>query len=1066
MKRLCFLVIASLSISFSVLAQNDLLTNHFVPKITPPNVSAFQTVNLSNVNSYTGAANISIPVFNIQLGKINIPISIDYLSTGVKPNETSSNIGKNWSLNAGGSIIKIIKGTEDFSASFIQPYKAGANELVKYTDLCNPNTNNNILKRLGWLLQSVPFSTKDYLDMSSNCSDKSYSVADIINKSSIKRDEFPDLFIANAPGLSSKFTHRLNRSIMELEKQGNIITTYIGKSGIINFFPEFSMPMFPGINYTYDGGPARRLTCVNSIDITNVQGVKYKFNDLDVIQYVQRNMIDNVPNAGDDVRLTSQEISSYNLSSIEDTEGNKVEFIYEKYQVSQSEFKKRSSYFLSTNQTFSPQSLMSTEIKYPQLNRLKKIMYRTGNVEFFYTKSREDVIGDYALTSIVVRDIHNKIIKEVRLEQNYFISNNACSAPTCKNLKLEKIQVYGRNNEKLPPYQFTYNNTKLPERGSHYVDFLGYANNQVPSNFFGKSIIEGKESELIPSPILYFSPYKKRLSISPIKIYSDTYMTGGIISLASSKTYSKAGILEKVITPTGATQEYFYELNKFITEDGLEVTGGGLRIKKQQIKDELGQTQMKRYHYIDATGKSSGYLNNLPLYGIPKAYDNAYNIKKEVNQKIATAIQQGNIKLNIFSSPQTNIQLTNGSAIGYSKIIIEENNNGYEIQTFTSPKEFPIEEPAFNASYLGANAEIEIRYAYENGTFFQYFNNKDILLGKIKTISQYDNDNKLLSKKQMTYEYKVTETMKRVTKVYKSQMLSGVSPGEDYSFLFTTTLHSERNLNTKVLDTQFLRDKKISTDTKFIYDSSFPFVNEVITSSSKDTKLLVNRKFYPFQTDRFDGIDANDNAMNIALKNANRIGVPVMEKSFKKIGEQPESLLQTQRVTYKNFGQKILPHQFYSSKGAAGLQIRTTNKSYDDYGNLTSTIQLKGTPISFIWGYQNSLPIAKLENITYADIPSNIIEQLQNLSNSDVDSCNENTCTEESLRTNLNTLRSLFPNAMITTYTHDPFIGVTSITDNKGYTSYYTYDGLGRLKEAKDHDSYILSQYNYNFKNL
>ncbi|WP_282086828.1 hypothetical protein [Aquimarina algiphila] len=1066
MKRLYFLLIMSLLIYSNVLAQNDLLTNHFVPKITPPNVGAFQTVNLSNVNNYTGATNISIPIFTIQLGKISIPISIDYLSTGLKPNEVSSNIGKNWSLNAGGNVTKVIKGTEDFSASFINPFKIGVNELVKYSDLCNPNTNNNTLQSVGWLLQAAPFSTKDYLDMASTCIDKSYPILDIINKPSIKRDEFPDLFIANAPGLSSKFTHRRDRSVMEIEKQGNAINTQIGKSEVINLFPEFNMPLFPGNNYTYDGGPPRRLQCINAIDITNVQGVKYTFNDLDIVQYVQRNMLNNYPEVGTPVRLTSQEVSSYNLSTIEDTEGNKVDFIYEKYQISQSEFKKRSSYSLQTNQTFTTKSLMSTELRYPQLNRLKKIIYRTGSVEFFYTKSREDLIGDYALTSIIVKDIHNKIIKEVRLEQNYFVSNNACSAPTCKNLKLDKIQVFGRDNEQMPPYQFLYNNTKLPERGSHYVDFLGYANNQVPSVNFGQSVVVGKESTLIPTPIIYFSPYKKRLSLSPIKIYSDTYTTNGVLSLSSSETYAKAGILEKIITPTGAIQEYFYELNKFVTEDGLEITGGGLRIKKQQVKNELGETQIKRYHYTDSTGRSSGYLNNLPLYGIPKAYGDAYTIRESVSSRMATAILEGDIKLDIFSSPQTNIQLTHGSAIGYSRVIIEENNNGHEEQTFTSPKEFPIEEPSFNSLYVGANSEIEIKYAYENGTFFQYFNDKDILLGKPKTIRQYDNDSKLLFETQLTYEHKVTEKMKQPIKVYKSQMLTGVNPEEDYSFLFGTTLYSEYNLNTKVIETQFLNDKKISTDTKFNYDANFPFVNEIITSSSKDTKLLINRKYYPFQTDRFDGIDTNDDAINIKLKNANRIGIPIMEKYFIKIDEQPESLMETKRIGYNDFGQKQLPYQFYSSKGSDAIQVRTINKSYDNYGNLTSTSQLKGIPISFIWGYQNSLPIAKLENIEYSDIPLNIIEQLQNLSNADVDNCVGNTCTEESLRTSLNTLRTLFPNAMITTYTHDPFIGVTSITDTKGYTSYYNYDGLGRLKQVRDQDSYILSQYNYNFKNL
>lgn len=53
---------------------------------------------------------------------------------------------------------------------------------------------------------------------------------------------------------------------------------------------------------------------------------------------------------------------------------------------------------------------------------------------------------------------------------------------------------------------------------------------------------------------------------------------------------------------------------------------------------------------------------------------------------------------------------------------------------------------------------------------------------------------------------------------------------------------------------------------------------------------------------------------------------------------------------------------------------------------------------------------------------------------------------------------------MVTTYTYDPLIGVTSITDPKGYTTYYEYDDFNRLKRVKDADEKILSQSEYHYK--
>ena len=54
---------------------------------------------------------------------------------------------------------------------------------------------------------------------------------------------------------------------------------------------------------------------------------------------------------------------------------------------------------------------------------------------------------------------------------------------------------------------------------------------------------------------------------------------------------------------------------------------------------------------------------------------------------------------------------------------------------------------------------------------------------------------------------------------------------------------------------------------------------------------------------------------------------------------------------------------------------------------------------------------------------------------------------------------------MVTTYTYDPLVGVTSITDPKGYTTYFNYDEHGRLKQVKDTNQFLLSENFYHYKN-
>ena len=105
-----------------------------------------------------------------------------------------------------------------------------------------------------------------------------------------------------------------------------------------------------------------------------------------------------------------------------------------------------------------------------------------------------------------------------------------------------------------------------------------------------------------------------------------------------------------------------------------------------------------------------------------------------------------------------------------------------------------------------------------------------------------------------------------------------------------------------------------------------------------------------------------------------------------------------------------------------------------------------------------------IENLIYASIPTQTIANLQSLSDSDNDRTLGASGNEGALRTALNALRASYPEAMVSTYTYDPLIGVTSMTDAKGYTMYYEYDEFNRLKHVKDKDGNILSENQYNYK--
>ena len=59
----------------------------------------------------------------------------------------------------------------------------------------------------------------------------------------------------------------------------------------------------------------------------------------------------------------------------------------------------------------------------------------------------------------------------------------------------------------------------------------------------------------------------------------------------------------------------------------------------------------------------------------------------------------------------------------------------------------------------------------------------------------------------------------------------------------------------------------------------------------------------------------------------------------------------------------------------------------------------------------------------------------------------------------------LYPvDAQMTTYTYDPVVGITSMTDAKNMTTYYEYDSSQRLMNIKDKDGNIIKSYTYHYQ--
>ena len=66
------------------------------------------------VGHYTGIPEISIPVYEINIGGFKMPVSISYHGGGISSDQEASAIGLGWTLNAGGMVTRTIRCTDDF----------------------------------------------------------------------------------------------------------------------------------------------------------------------------------------------------------------------------------------------------------------------------------------------------------------------------------------------------------------------------------------------------------------------------------------------------------------------------------------------------------------------------------------------------------------------------------------------------------------------------------------------------------------------------------------------------------------------------------------------------------------------------------------------------------------------------------------------------------------------------------------------------------------------------------------------------------------------------------------
>jgi len=249
----------------------------------------------------------------------------------------------------------------------------------------------------------------------------------------------------------------------------------------------------------------------------------------------------------------------------------------------------------------------------------------------------------------------------------------------------------------------------------------------------------------------------------------------------------------------------------------------------------------------------------------------------------------------------------------------------------------------------------------------------------------------------------------------------------------------------------------VETQQTFAYKPGFKRL-QAQTSTSSAGQLLETKYFYPDDPE----MPAGTTPYKAELIARNMIGVQLKTESYRN-GSQ----LSAQETKYGMFtlpaspaiGNALLPQSIHTSKGSNPLEKKLTFDNYDSRGNITQYTQDSGVPVSFVWGYGKTLPLAKIDNMAYGAIPPGLISAVQGYSDGTANN-------EASLLSALEDLRitaSAF-GAMMTGYSYKPMVGISATVDPKGERTYYEYDAFGRLKVIRDRNANLVSENKYHYR--
>ncbi len=955
--------------SFYVFAQMP-QPQKFLPVLAPssPEAAAFNRYGNYQINYFTGIPDISIPLYDIKVGELNIPVSINYHSSGIKVSDVPSRVGLGWDLQAGGSITRKIMGKPDELPGNYMSATSTSNNRVKTQTEIDPTTQAGI----------------DYLHF-----------VDVGTY-----DVEPDIFSYNFPGHAGK---------MLFNQKSNF-------NAVLIPYAPINVSMVPTMSNI-------------SFGITDESGIKYRFDSTEWTNSgIAVNTVCTSAWMLSDV-ISSNQQDSIHLRYATKSGGGITDSYYSDYLVLNDNCTGSYTSNCTTTGTFSSDynTVLTT------WKQLSEIDFRNGKVVFEAgPETRADFSSAYQLQNRInaikiysLNPLNNSftLIKSIQFFQSYFINGTDIST---KRLRLDSIQILMSNGTVAQSYQFAYNTSvALPSKDSRMKDYWGYFNNVTNLDPYGNPTMIPKMQ------VQYNIP-----NSSPSTIWIGGNQTN---ARDPDPNYMQAYILQKITYPTGGNTQFEYETNQYLDGSGNPKYAGGLRIKTiKSYTDNVSTPIVKSFKY---GLNESGYGRN-NFFLEDHFFVSVQNIQGCDANQSSTLISK--TTRTYFSNPTNDLESYDGSPVVYSNVS-EYIGNG---TTFAGKTMYRFSDKVDGkTTMIGYGKPILTSYHFVRG----------LLNNKSDYRINADNSYSIVAENRKGYQYfpfqNSTGGIGLV--VYKSKIFDGYS-GLLFSSPCQTSTDSYNYLynNYEIVT----GDNKLIADTSIAYDQNDQTkYNSVITSYNYDdvthlqvtqsqftnskSQIIASAYTYPYNYSSapYTNMTANHMFNKVITDTKTNNGNP----------------LTLQTNTYASFaGNNYLVSNVQLKVATNTPETRANFNQYDIYGNIQEQQKTNDIKEVYLWSYKSMYPVAKVIGSSYSAVIA-VVPQSQ------IDAA---VSSDVSMRTVLNNLRIGLPTALVTTYTYAPLVGMTSQTDPAGRTTYYEYDGLGRLSLIRDQDQNILKKYEYQYQ--